>query len=88
RVLMGRTARRTNALALRLAVEAQLTDEPVFAPPTVAASHVPAAHAADVTEAMESLRDALRKMEAASGEVHLERRQEARTLVNDVPPSL
>jgi hypothetical protein len=87
RVLMGRTARRTAT--------------PVALPaPVDEAVPEPANYVVHVQEAMDSLRDALHRMHQANAEhvadpngdgelqVHAERRREARTLVDDVPPSL
>jgi DMSO/TMAO reductase YedYZ heme-binding membrane subunit len=81
RVLMGRTARRTAApTVVRI----------VFPAPIVEVEPEPASYVVHVQEAMDSLRDALQRMQQANAEPELlaERRREARTLVDDVPPSL
>ena len=104
---MGRTARRLPVHPITPAELHALTDEPASGDqrrPRRAVEPVgeqQPAYVAHVREAMDSLRDALRKMQdvsASSAEpadgpaahrwpVSGERRREARTLVDDVPPS-
>jgi methionine sulfoxide reductase heme-binding subunit len=108
RILMGRTARRLPVHPITPAELHALIDAPATRPSAVTSvvavepvGEQQPAYVVHVREAMDSLRDALRKMHDVStsggepdagpaahpgAQVSGERRREARTLVDDVPP--